>query len=49
MEKQAEPSDEYIKEVHEKYVKALEALYDAHKERFAKGRRRDLKIFDALE
>ncbi|KAJ3049512.1 diacylglycerol O-acyltransferase 1 [Rhizophlyctis rosea] len=49
VEKQADPSDEYINEIHKQYVKALEELYDAHKERFAKGRRRDLKIFDALE
>ncbi|KAJ3043424.1 Diacylglycerol O-acyltransferase 2 [Rhizophlyctis rosea] len=49
VKKTQNPTDEYINEIHAQYVKSLQELYDAHKDRFAKNRKKDLRILDQFE
>ncbi|KAI8870061.1 diacylglycerol-acyltransferase [Ramicandelaber brevisporus] len=40
------PSDEYVEEIHRKYMDALMALYDKHKDTYAKDRISDMQFVE---
>jgi 2-acylglycerol O-acyltransferase 2 len=41
---EAKPSDEMINEYHDRYLQALKALWDDHKDRYALNRRSSLRV-----
>jgi len=42
--KTLEPSEQYVDEVHDKYIAELQRIYDKHKDKFAPDRKKDLVI-----
>ena len=43
---QARPEEGYVDEIHEKYVKELERIWEEWKDVFAKGRREELEMVE---
>ncbi len=44
--KSAEPSDEYVQEVHAQYIEELMRIWDKYKDIYAKTRTRELRVVD---
>jgi hypothetical protein len=42
--KQSRPSDEYVREIHEQYVRELSWIWDSFKDTFAKERTSEMEI-----
>lgn len=46
MVKSADPSDEYVQEVHAQYIEELMRIWDKYKDIYAKTRTRELRVVD---